>query len=73
MLGRDQLSLILYLADTIVRSAVAGAFPLFIDQMFRKLGVGGACSLIGGLAIIIAPSPFIFYKYGARIRTFYAV
>ena len=34
----------------------------------KKLGVNGACSLIGGIGILISPSPFIFYKYGHRIR-----
>lgn len=36
--------------------------------MFARLGVNWACTLIGGLALLISPSPFIFYKYGARIR-----
>lgn len=39
--------------------------------MFSKLGIGGACSLIGGIAIVIAPSPFIFYKYGHLIRSYF--
>lgn len=55
-------------SNTIIRSAVGGAFPLFTTQMFTTLGIGGACSLIGGIAILISPSPFIFYYYGARIR-----
>ena len=36
--------------------------------MFAKLGVQWACSLIGLIAIFIAPTPIIFYYYGARIR-----
>lgn len=36
--------------------------------MFARLGVNWACTLIGGIAILIAPSPFIFYYYGDRIR-----
>ena len=73
-------------ANTIIRSAVGGAFPLcassalplalllilnahtVTDQFFSALGIGGACSLVGGIAILIAPTPIIFYYYGARIR-----
>lgn len=60
-------------ANTIVRSAVGGAFPLFTNQMFEKLGIAGALSLIGGIAILITPIPFVFYKYGAAIRSDYSV
>jgi DHA1 family multidrug resistance protein-like MFS transporter len=36
--------------------------------MFAGLGVGGACTLLGGIGLLLAPSPFLFYKYGPRIR-----
>jgi DHA1 family multidrug resistance protein-like MFS transporter len=36
--------------------------------MFDALGVGGGASLIGGVAVLMAPVPFIFYKYGEPIR-----
>jgi DHA1 family multidrug resistance protein-like MFS transporter len=36
--------------------------------MFDALGVGGGGSLIGGVAILLAPIPFIFYRYGEKIR-----
>ncbi|KAI0030043.1 MFS polyamine transporter [Vararia minispora EC-137] len=55
-------------ANTIVRSAVGAAFPLFTTQMYSGLGIGGACSLVGGVALILAPIPFLFFRYGARIR-----
>ncbi|ORY88386.1 major facilitator superfamily domain-containing protein [Leucosporidium creatinivorum] len=48
-------------ANTILRSA-------FTSQMFARLGVNWACTLIGCIALLIAPSPFIFYKFGPRIR-----
>lgn len=35
---------------------------------FARLGVNWACTLIAGIALLISPSPFIFYKYGPRIR-----
>ncbi|GAA5905253.1 hypothetical protein JCM6882_003727 [Rhodosporidiobolus microsporus] len=55
-------------ANTIVRSAVAAAFPLFTNQMFAALGVNWACSLLGFVALAIAPSPFLFHRYGWRLR-----
>jgi hypothetical protein len=36
--------------------------------MFDALGVGGGGSLIGGVAILLAPIPFVFYHYGEEIR-----
>lgn len=36
--------------------------------MFDSLGVGGGASLIGGVGVLLAPIPFIFYRYGEGIR-----
>lgn len=55
-------------ANTVTRSACAAASPLFTQYMFDALGVGGGGSLIGGIAALLAPIPFIFYKYGPAIR-----
>ena len=55
-------------ANTICRSACGAAAPLFTRQMFAALGVGGGGSLVGGVATLLAPIPFIFYKYGEGIR-----
>jgi MFS transporter, DHA1 family, multidrug resistance protein len=55
-------------ANTICRSACGAASPLFTEQMFSALGVGGGGSLIGGVACLLAPIPFVFYRYGRKIR-----
>jgi DHA1 family multidrug resistance protein-like MFS transporter len=55
-------------ANTIARSACGAAAPLFTQYMFDALGVGGGASLLGGVAVLLAPIPFIFYKYGEPIR-----
>lgn len=55
-------------ANTVARSAAGAASPLFTQYMFNALGVGGGGSLIGGVACLLAPIPFIFYKYGGPIR-----
>lgn len=36
--------------------------------MFRALGVGGGSSLLGGFACLALPVPFIFMKYGLKLR-----
>lgn len=55
-------------ANTIVRSAAGSSAPLFVNQMFTSLGVGGGGSLIGGVAAVLAIIPFLFYKYGKQLR-----
>ena len=55
-------------ANTLIRSAVAAVFPLFTVQMFTKMGVGYAATLIGCVGFVLMPSPFLFYRYGAAIR-----
>ncbi|CAK5276502.1 unnamed protein product [Mycena citricolor] len=57
-----------FAANTFMRSLVAAVFPLFTVQMFNKLGVHWASTLLGGVGLLLMPSPFLFYKYGARIR-----
>jgi DHA1 family multidrug resistance protein-like MFS transporter len=37
-------------------------------MMFGALGVGGGGSLIAGVACLLAPIPFVFYRYGESIR-----
>ncbi|KAI9158142.1 Major facilitator superfamily multidrug transporter mdrA [Paramyrothecium foliicola] len=55
-------------ANTVARSACGAAAPLFTNQMFSALGVGGGGSLIGGVATVLAFIPFLFYRYGKKIR-----
>jgi DHA1 family multidrug resistance protein-like MFS transporter len=55
-------------ANTLIRSGVGGGFPLFAVQMFHKLGVDWAASLLGFLSAAMIPIPVIFFFYGAKIR-----
>jgi hypothetical protein len=57
-------------ANTIVRSILGGAFPLFTTGMIHNLGWEStwAMFLLACLSLIMAPIPFIFYRYGARLR-----
>ncbi|KAE9408218.1 MFS general substrate transporter [Gymnopus androsaceus JB14] len=55
-------------ANTVVRSLFGAGFPLFAEQMYDKLGSQWASSLLGFIALIMVPIPFVFLKYGAKLR-----
>ena len=55
-------------ANTILRSFLAAAFPLVAKPMFHNLGIGPAMSILGGVAALAIPVPFIFMKYGLVLR-----
>ncbi|KAJ5490119.1 Major facilitator superfamily domain general substrate transporter [Penicillium expansum] len=55
-------------ANTLIRSMIGAAFPLFGSAMYGRLGVDWAMSLLGFLAVAMIPIPIIFYFYGAKIR-----
>ncbi|POR32931.1 Putative transporter, partial [Tolypocladium paradoxum] len=54
--------------NTFLRSLAGAGFPLFARQMFENMGIQWAATLLGCIAVALAPIPFIFYKYGRRIR-----
>jgi hypothetical protein len=54
--------------NTLMRSFAGAGFPLFAVQMYHKLGVAWATSLLGFLAIAFIPVPILFYIYGANLR-----
>lgn len=76
-----------FAANTMIRSGVAAAFPLFTVQMFHnvgsslwfdfiftdipcyQMGTQWAATLLGLIALLLGPSAFLFYKYGAKIRS----
>ncbi|KAK7052563.1 MFS general substrate transporter [Favolaschia claudopus] len=57
-----------FAANTFIRSIAAAAFPLFTVQFFTNVGVNFAATILGLVGLLLLPSPFLFYKYGARIR-----
>ncbi|KAF4632822.1 hypothetical protein G7Y89_g5303 [Cudoniella acicularis] len=48
-------------ANMLMRSVLAGAFPLFATTMFNKLGINWACSLLGFISVAMIPIPFLYY------------
>ena len=55
-------------ANSVLRSLFGAVFPLFTVQMFHNLGIHWASTIPAFLALVCAPFPFIFYKYGKSIR-----
>ena len=55
-------------ANSLLRYAGGGAFPLFTVQMFSSLGIGWASSLLGFVSVALVPVPWVLYKYGKKIR-----
>ncbi|KAL5342723.1 major facilitator superfamily domain-containing protein [Aspergillus crustosus] len=55
-------------ASSLTRYTLSTAFPLFVPQMYAALGVGWATSLLGFLAMVMAPIPWAFYYLGPRLR-----
>ncbi|PYI12327.1 MFS general substrate transporter [Aspergillus sclerotiicarbonarius CBS 121057] len=55
-------------ANSFARSSFAGVFPLFGVQMYNRLGYHWATSLLAFLTLGMVPFPYLFFRYGGRIR-----
>ncbi|KAF2093317.1 MFS multidrug transporter-like protein [Rhizodiscina lignyota] len=55
-------------ANTFVRSLAAGAFPLFVSSMYRKLGIDWGTTVFALFGVVLLPAPFLFFKWGFKIR-----
>lgn len=53
-------------ADTLV--FLLHGWGQFANQMYARLGTVGAGCVLGGICTILAPLPFVFFKYGPRLR-----
>ncbi|KAK5661949.1 hypothetical protein OQA88_10059 [Cercophora sp. LCS_1] len=54
--------------NALVRCSFGAAFPLFGIQMYEKLGYQWATGLLAFLTLAMLPFPYLFFKYGERIR-----
>ncbi|KAH8910652.1 MFS general substrate transporter [Coniochaeta sp. PMI_546] len=55
-------------ANSLSRYGLSGAFPLFAIQMYTRLGINWATSLLGFISVALLPVPWVFFKYGKKIR-----
>jgi hypothetical protein len=60
-------------AGAFLRSLMGGIVPLFVPTMFDKLGYGWGLSVFGFLSVMLMPAPILFYFYGAKLRSKFAV
>ncbi|RSL58754.1 hypothetical protein CEP53_006039 [Fusarium sp. AF-6] len=51
-----------------LRSITAVCLPLAAPQMYDKLGVQWACSLLAFITLVLALIPFVFIRYGEALR-----
>lgn len=54
--------------NSVLRSVIGGCLPLAGPAMYARLGPQWAGTLLGCLELLIVPIPFVFYRYGGRIR-----
>ncbi|KAI4592573.1 MFS siderochrome iron transporter 1 [Pestalotiopsis sp. 9143b] len=55
-------------ANSVLRSLFGAAFPLFTTNMYQALGIHWASSIPAFLSLACLPFPFLFYKFGDKIR-----
>ena len=55
-------------ANAVLRSLFSAGFPMFAREMYVKLGTPWASSLLGFIALGMAPVPWLLYTYGPRLR-----
>jgi hypothetical protein len=54
--------------NSVVTYVFGGVLPLAGSQMYQKMGVDYAGTMLALLEVILIPTPFVFYRYGERIR-----
>jgi MFS family permease len=60
-------------AGAFFRSVVGGVVPLITPSILDAVGVGWGISIFAFLAIVLAPSPALFYYYGGWLRQRFAI
>ncbi|KAA6414682.1 MAG: MFS multidrug transporter [Lasallia pustulata] len=57
-----------YAGLSLLRTFACAAFPLFAHEMYAGLGSNVASSILATVATVFCICPFVFLKYGKRIR-----
>jgi hypothetical protein len=53
---------------TMVRYLIAGGMTMAARPMYEGIGVHWTLTLLGCIAVILAPAPLMFYKLGPKLR-----
>ncbi|RFU28742.1 hypothetical protein B7463_g7595, partial [Scytalidium lignicola] len=56
-------------ANGLMRYLLGAAFPLFALQMYERLGIDWATSLLGFITVALLPIPWVLFRYGHKIRS----
>ena len=56
-------------ANAVLRSLLGALLPLCGLDMYNALGLGWGNTMLGEIALALAPIPWVFATYGERIRT----
>ncbi|KAF2690099.1 MFS general substrate transporter [Lentithecium fluviatile CBS 122367] len=59
--------------NTVLRSLFGAMLPLAGPPLYNKLHLGWGNSLLAFIALAFVPVPFLFYKYGEKLRTRFPV
>ncbi|KAI5477573.1 MFS transporter, DHA1 family, multidrug resistance protein [Pseudohyphozyma bogoriensis] len=54
--------------NAFARSTLAAFFPLFGGHFYKVLGLGGGCSLLAGISLVMIPVMGLLWYFGARLR-----
>ncbi|KXN88326.1 hypothetical protein AN958_07471 [Leucoagaricus sp. SymC.cos] len=54
--------------QSLARNITALSFPLFTQQMYRRLGLPWANTLFAFIALLLMPIPFVLFLWGPQIR-----
>jgi hypothetical protein len=60
-------------ANTVARSIAGAVLPLAGLKLYERLGLGWGNSLLGFIALVLIPVPFVILRYGEYLRKTYAV
>ena len=55
-------------ANGLLRYTFGAVFPLFTVQMYDRLGIAWATSLLAFIGIAMLPIPFVLYRWGPALR-----
>ena len=55
-------------ANTVLRSILGALLPLCGLQLYDALGLGWGNTLLGLIALVLAPVPWLLHRFGERIR-----
>jgi hypothetical protein len=60
-------------ASRVLQSIVGAVLPLAGQPMYERLGLGWGNSVLGFIALVFIPVPWLFFTYGEQLRTRYPV